>query len=47
MKGSLDRKKGVKCQNVRKDIIEGSWGRYKCVLDEGEDADRGGGCMVE
>ena len=36
---------------MRKDIIESSWGRYRCVLDEGfdegEDAERGGGCIVQ
>jgi hypothetical protein len=35
MKASLDRRKRVKGRNVscvRKDIIEGSWGHYRCVF---------------
>lgn len=45
MKGSLDCRSNVEMLFVRKDVIEGLWGHYRRVLDEGEDADRGG-CLV-
>ena len=53
MKGSLDRRKRVKCQNVcvkislkvRGDVTDAFL--MRSVLDEGEDADRGGGCIVQ
>ena len=53
MKGSLNRRKRVKCQNVcvkislkvRGDVTDVFL--MRSVLDEGEDADRGGGCIIQ